>query len=339
MGRLRMVDWIKMPEMIFAREIEKLENDSLFRKLRFGAPERPVAIGRSRWPRSSFYGDFDLLVQRTPSSGERVQVEELLETRGKLMAVIRKMGRAAFERYFLYGDEALPLAAIAGRTGLTQDEAERIHELVLEIGVQSEFNDPSASPTRGRAATCLASISLENGEPHFEFFAPHWARGRYEIHYDTLETWKDASWLSHEEIRRLPMLLRRIEIINLRQNTLFRIFDSLIRLQAPYLRSRREEHKCPISLRRLAQQLDLAPSTVCRAVAGRSVKLPWGQEAFMADLLPGRHKVIRAILSRYLDRGPARDKELAQRLSRERGIFVSRRTVNAIRHELAPQLH
>jgi|CXWL01.1.fsa_nt_gi hypothetical protein len=332
-GRLQMADWIAMPESSFAREIAKLENNPLFSKLRFAAADRPVAIGRSRWPRTRFNADFYDLAQFIPAAGDRVQVEELLEKHQGLIASIKKMGREAFEHYFLYGAEALPLEEIARVCGIELGEARRVHELLLDIGAQAEFMGPAPQPEVA-AVTCLASVSIENGEPDFQFFSPQWARGLYEIHYDALEQWKRSGWLSLQEAKQLPHLLRRIETINLRQNTLFRIVDNLVRLQAPYLKSRRAEHKLPLSLRRLASHLELAPSTVCRAVAGRSVKMPWNVEIQLSGLLPGRRKVLRAILSRWLDKEPLSDEDLRLRLKLERGITVSRRTVNAVRHEL-----
>ena len=59
-------------------------------------------------------------------------------------------------------------------------------------------------------------------------------------------------------------LLKKIETINLRQNTLYRILETTARLQADYLRTGDETDLRPVSLRMLARRLDLAPSTVSR---------------------------------------------------------------------------
>ena len=138
---------------------------------------------------------------------------------------------------------------------------------------------------------------------------------------------------SHGHLRHL---LKRIEIVNLRQNTLFRILESLTRLQTDYLGTRREDRKRPISLRMLARRLQLAPSTVSRAVSGRSIRLPWGKEVPLITRMPGRRNVVREVLTRWLSEPGPRptDIELAQRLRHEYGIQVSRRTVNAARHEV-----
>jgi len=155
------------------------------------------------------------------------------------------------------------------------------------------------------------------------------------LRYDLLEDWKRSGRLSGQDLRKLPHLLKRLETVNLRQNTMFRVLESLTKLQAEFLGSRSEESKRPISLRMLAHRLDLAPSTVSRALSGRSVLLPWGKEIPLIELLPGRRRILREVLSRWLEENlRVTDSSLAERLRQERGIRVSRRTVNAVRNEL-----
>src|SRR5690242_5712456 len=80
-GRMRMAEWIEMPERDFAREIERLEKDDLFRKLYFGSGSRAGAIRRQRWPRGRLVATTELNEHITSGGGERVKVEEKLEGR------------------------------------------------------------------------------------------------------------------------------------------------------------------------------------------------------------------------------------------------------------------
>lgn len=334
-GRLRMADWIEMPEKEFAREIEKVEKDPLFQKLYFGSGEAQGAIRRQRWPGGRLSGSFYEVNERISAGRERVPVEERLGEKSGLTAKIRKMGQEAFEKYFLHAEEPLSLAEIAARTGLSLDDVRAINDFLLEMGAREEFAGPGREPALVRAYTCLARLSLDETVPGFEFFSPHWARGLYQIRYDILERWKEEGRLEADDRRRLPHLLKRLETLNLRQSTLFRILESLSKLQTEYLRTRREENKRPISLRQLAQRLDLAPSTVSRALTGRSVQLPWGKEVPLITLVPGRRRVLREIMGLWLETGArATDASLVERLKSEYGIRVSRRTVNAVRNEL-----
>ena len=338
LGRLRMADWIEMPEREFAREVERVEKDPLFKKLYFGAPGLPSAIRRRRWPGGKISGSFYDVDETRVAAGERVDVEGRLDARKDVTELIRKMGRPAFERYFLSAEEAATLPEIAKRTGLTEKEVEQVHDLLLEIGAQAEFAGAPKAAAAARGSTCLARLTLEAGKPGFEFLAPYWARGLYQVRYDDLESWKHSGTLDGEERRRLRHLLKRLETLNLRQSTIFRILEALGVIQSDYLRSRRAEDVRPVSLRLLARRLQLAPSTVSRALAHRTVRLPWGVEVPMIALVPGQRHVLKDILGLWIAADPKQtDAALAARLKKERGISVSRRTVNAVRHVLSQE--
>jgi hypothetical protein len=334
-GRMRMAEWIEMPERDFAREIERLEKDALFKKLYFGNPAVAGALRRQPWPRASFAGMAEIDERVMGGGGERVKVEEGLEDRAGVMEKIKGMGSEAFERYFLYAHEALPLPEIARRTGLSEQDIHAVNDFLVEIGSQAEFSTLPRAPG-GRGSYCVARIQVDGDEPTFEFFSPHWARGLYQIRYDLIERMKDAAELTSLELKKLPGLLKRLETINLRQSTMFRILETLSKLQQAYLKSDRDELKKPVSLRMLARRLDLAPSTVSRALSDRSVRMPWGKELPLIRLLPGRRRQLRLILARWLkeDSAPT-DTALADRLRQEHGIAISRRTVNAVRHEVS----
>lgn len=333
LGRLRMAQWIEMPERDFAREIARLEKDTLFKKLYHGDGAQPGVIRRQRWPRGRF-GGLELL-EGLAAGRQRVGVEEKLESRDALVDLIRRVGQRDFERYFLYAEEALPLGEIARRTGISEDEAARVNDLLVELGAEAEFAGP-AEPAGAPPRATIASVELErSGEPSFAFASPHWARGLYHIRYDLLESLKGSGSLSPEDLRKLPGMLKRLETLNLRQNTMYRIMESLVRLQSDYLRSKDPERKRAVSLRLLARRLDLAPSTVSRALHGRSIVLPWGEQGALIDLLPGRRRQLRLILEDWLAEDPSpADAALVERLKNEHGIAASRRTVNAVRHEL-----
>ncbi|MCX5789944.1 MAG: hypothetical protein NTX64_15790, partial [Elusimicrobia bacterium] len=116
LGRLRMAEWIQMPEREFSRQVEEIEKDPLFRKLFFS--EGSGVIRRQRWPGGRYGGSFYELQEGTLATGERVRVEEALGVKKDLLPLIRKMGQENFERYFLYCEEGVPLVEIGRRTGV-----------------------------------------------------------------------------------------------------------------------------------------------------------------------------------------------------------------------------
>ena len=96
MGRMRMADWIEMPEREFAGEIAKLEKDPLFQKLYFGDGRIPSAGAPQALARASLPGRSTRSTSARRRSGERVGVEEFAEERGPALAAIKRMGQADF---------------------------------------------------------------------------------------------------------------------------------------------------------------------------------------------------------------------------------------------------
>ena len=341
-GRLTAVKWISLTEPQVAREVGELETDPIFRRLMYGARGRRPVITRRRWPASKMHPGFYELKEELSSAPGSAGIEDLLEKRKALLRLIRRMGINDFERYFLYGLEALPLEDICRRLGLTSKQGQDVLSLVLEVGARSEFFRPvPAAREAGLRCHCIARIEMDPRDPEnlfFQFLAPHWARGRYELDYEKLEEWKHHEGLRPSERRSLRRLLNRIELLNMRQDTLFQILSRITATQSAFLRSRLDHRRRPLSLRELARRIGVAPSTVSRAVGRRSVQLPWGREVPLKDLLSGQRLVILSLLARWnedAEIGPlTTDEQLMRRLANEAGIAVSRRTVNECRRKL-----
>jgi RNA polymerase sigma-54 factor len=195
--------------------------------------------------------------------------------------------------------------------------------------------------TSGIRYHCIASIEKDPREPEnlfFRFMTPYWARGKYVVQYDRLEDWKKERNLGSENKKKLRHLLKKVELLNMRQDTLFQILSRVTSEQSSFLRSRVGSRRRPLSLRELSRRIGVAPSTVSRAVSNRSVQLPWGEEAPLKSLLTGQRLVILSIMTDWMSDGRlgegVTDESLMQRLAAESGISVSRRTVNECRRKL-----
>src|SRR5687767_2961470 len=93
LGRLRMAEWIEMPEREFARKIQEIEADPLFRKLFAGVAPGTRVIRRQAWPGGHLSGSFYELDETRAAGGDRVNVEEKLAGRERLLPLIRSMGQ------------------------------------------------------------------------------------------------------------------------------------------------------------------------------------------------------------------------------------------------------
>lgn len=341
-GRLAAAKWISMTEPEVSREVKELESDPLFQELAYGLGGAPAVVRRRRWPASQLHGGFYDFNEAAAAETGSADIQDLVERHRELIALIRRVGRESFERYFLYGEESKPLPVVCKKLGLTLEEGRRILDLVLEVGSRSEFFRPAAAARADSVGYhMIARIERDPREQeslYFQFLSPHWARGRYEVAYDKLEEWKRTRGLAPEERRRLRRLLKSIELLNMRQNTLFQILSRITSVQAAFLNSRQGHRRRPLSLRELARRIGVAPSTVSRAVARRSVELPWGEEVPLKSLLTGQRAVVLSVLGRWMEKGEVgprvTDEALMRRLAGEAGIAVSRRTVNECRRLL-----
>jgi hypothetical protein len=343
-GRLAAAQWIQMREPEVAREVGELETDPLFRELMYGRSSKGRVIRRSRWPASSLSGGFYEFQEHLAVSSGDADIQDLVERHRNLLSLIRKMGREKFERYFIFGEDGLGLEEICERTGVEEAEGRRILDLVLEVGARSEFFTPSPDlATTGLRYHCIAQIDTDPRDHDalfFRFHAPHWARGRYAVDYESLEAWKDEHALESGDRRRLKKVLKKIELLNMRQDTLFQILSRSTTEQSGFLHSRQEHRRRPLSLRELSRRMGVAPSTVSRAIGRRSVRLPWGEEVALKVLLSGQREVLLSILNEWRRVGELEghtDDDLMRRLADDKGVSVSRRTVNECRR-LLPQL-
>lgn len=342
LGRLKAVSLLSLPEPDFARFLKEIESDPLFRKLYFPSDGLPRVIRRSPWASTRLSQGFYELKEEISSDSGSVEVESLLAKRRGLVGLIQKVGQEAFERYFLYEEEALSQEKLAQRTGLTLEQVREMQDLVLEMSIHSEFNRPGPSLLSGGLHyTLIAHIEMNAaGAVSFSAASPHLARGRYSINREALEEWQKQEALAKEERKHLRTLLEKIELANIRQNTLMHILETVVENQRRYLVSQKKSDMRPLSMRALARQLSLAPSTISRAAALRSVILPWKEEVPLAGLLPIRRQVLEHVLDEILTDPASRklpDSALARRLERDFSIAVSRRTVNECRRHLEGQ--
>jgi len=341
-GRLTAAKWLSLGEPEVAREVLELESDPMYHEIAYAPGSDRTILRRRRWPASGIHSGFYELNEDMLSGGGDGDIQDILRDKKGLLALIRRIGIEKFEKYFLYGEDGCSAAEIAEAVGLKEDVVRRIISLVLTVGARSEFCRPVPAPAaRGIRYHCIAVIEQDPRDAenlYFRFLTPHWARGRYLVDYERLEEWKRERRLNAGERRRLRQVLKRLELLNMRQDTLFQILSRITTEQTSFLRTREDWRRRPLSLRELARRIGVSPSTVSRAISNRSVVAPWGAEIPLKSLLTGQRVVMLSILSYWAAHGrvgrKVTDEELMRCLAQEAGITVSRRTVNECRRRL-----
>jgi len=92
----------------------------------------------------------------------------------------------------------------------------------------------------------------------------------------------------------------------------------------------------PFSQKELAKRIGLAPSSVSRAIRGKSIGTRWGEEVTLKHFFP-KPKGFRKELLRQLLEGDEKfssDELIRTRLWEKFGVSVSRRSVANLRKEL-----
>jgi RNA polymerase sigma-54 factor len=117
-----------------------------------------------------------------------------------------------------------------------------------------------------------------------------------------------------------------IKCLQQRNNTMQRLLERIISIQKDFL-SRGEQHMKPLTRAQIAKELQVHESTISRAVANKSLKLPSGEVVPLSRFFE-RNLNIRAVIHEIIDQEskPLSDTQIREVL-KHKGINIARRTV------------
>lgn len=333
-GKIEVARILNISSADFARLIDEVEHSPLFLKLFSGAAGFKI-FRRKPFSRARLAPEFYELPETVPAAAGG-DIESHLEQRRELVELIRRMGRENFERYFLHNDGDLPAEEIAARCGIRAEEVSPILQLVDRALLESEMSPPLRPPSAPQIHyTNLARIVREGEELSIAFFSPRLAQGLYQVDHQKLAELRKKELLQPEERRALNALLSKVSLINLRKNSLYQLLLKLCEFQKRFLLDEKEENLVPLSQKRMAEELALSASSVCRLIYGRSLQTPEGREAPLEAFFPSRKDWlkdrVRAILR---ESDPLTDTQLQHVIEKRYGIPLSRRSVNQYRCEI-----
>jgi len=144
-----------------------------------------------------------------------------------------------------------------------------------------------------------------------------------------------------DQLQEARWLVRGVEM---RNTTLLKTARAIFERQAKFL-ANGEEEMMPLTLREIADTIEMHESTVCRVTTNKYVQTPWGiyeLKAFFPSLLGGAESetsgtAVKAIIRRLIDNesqnAPLCDGAIAALLHRK-GVHVARRTVAKYREAM-----
>jgi len=148
--------------------------------------------------------------------------------------------------------------------------------------------------------------------------------------------------ITHKQARKLKKLMRRLQLINHRTTTIYQILYHIKNKQRAYLETGIPKNLIPLTQQRIADELGVHPSTVCRTIAEKSVVTPQGKEKPIKFFFPSlKHSVANLIkeiveeekdlLQKGLLRRPYSDEALRAQVFNKGNIRISRRFITHCR--------
>ncbi|MBI4657153.1 MAG: hypothetical protein HY746_10485 [Elusimicrobia bacterium] len=336
---IRLANFIELPEKEFSRFIEAVENNPLFLKLANPlTPEERVIIPQ-KFPGTRFSPHcFLSLDEARLADASPINLSPVLERHHKAIKLIRKLGLDKFQKYFIERTSAVLPEDIARILRLKKSQVEAINELMNEVSIHSEFYARSSLGTGHKISYIkVAKIEFDKDKnPGITFFSPRHFIGRYKIDYEKVEQLKKRDFFLSEDIGKLNALFGKLELINRRKNILYQTILGIIEKQKIFFVSGNKDDMVCCLQKEIAHKLSVHPSLVCRAIYGKSLELPRGEEKPIKDFfLPKKEYIKRVILTLFKEHKKVlSDNQTAVELKKTFGISASRRAVSNYRREL-----
>lgn len=323
---------LEMPEEEFQRLIAEIERSPLFRRLY----QKERVVHRQRFPKTDISSSFYQLKEEAVADNSPLDVESLLLNKKHIVDQIQRLGLEKFKRYFLFPESGMTVEEIARECKLAVSKVQKINSLIDEFSIWSEFYHPSALNPEAVHYSKIASVEKSQDGFVIGYFSPSLARGRYAIDYERFEQLKASDALSPTEIKQAKQLLGRLELINTRKDTISQILQNIVERQALYLESGELRALLPFSQKELAKKIGLVPSSVSRAIRGRSITTPWGEEIPLKHLFPRPKRFRKELLRQLLETEEEllSDEAIRVKLEEKFGVTISRRSVANLRNEL-----
>ena len=331
--RLEQANLLEMPEEEFNRLTTEVESSPMFKKLY----RKERIIHYQRYPKTDLSSHFYQLNEEISAGTGTLDIESILYDKEDIVRQIQQIGLENFKRYFLYPEPGVSVEEIAQECNLELLEAEKINSLINEFSIMSEFYHPSALSS-GRGIYYSKVASIEKGPEGFiiGYLSPSYARGRYSIDYERFEELKGNGAFSTAEAREIRQLFKRLELINSRKDTITRILQGIVEKQAPYFESGNGKALLPFSQKELAERIGLVPSSISRAITGKSLETPGGEEKALKDFFPRPRRFRKELVKQLLETGEEfpSDEAIKAKLEQKFGVSISRRSVASLREEL-----
>ena len=344
MGRMKLAEFMSLPEEEFRKLIQEVENEPLFKKL-MRSEIKIIRYKKLPWTKIAQPKMLPLDPTITPSR-DTLEVESFLAQEKDLVSTIKKLGLDRFKKYFLDGVAGITSKEVARECGLILETVKKINDFVDKFYLESKL---TGSPQDNRTAriyySTIASIEKNNGGLSIGYFSPEMAKGRYLIDFDRVEKIKKVRIFAKDEIRKIDSLLNKLRLINSRKTTIYEVIQNLIEVQRDFVLSGDLKDLKAFTQVSLSRKMEVNPSLISRAINRKAIRTPQGRQISLKTLFPSqreiRKKLIREIIeqekneiqNRSLSKAYS-DEEIRTQLRKKYGTSISRRSISDCRKNL-----
>jgi len=344
MGRMKLAEFMSLPEEEFRKLVQEVENDPLFQKLT-RSEIKIIRYKKPPWTKIAQPKMLPLDPAITPSR-DTLEVESFLAKKEDLVSTIKKLGVDKFKKYFLDGVAGMTSKEVACECGLPLEIVKKINDFVDKFYLESKLSESIEDNRTSRIYySTIASIEKDNGHLTIGYFSPEMAKGRYLIDFDRVEKIKKVGIFAKDESRKIDSLLNKLRLINSRKTTIYQVIQNLIEVQRDFLFSGDFKDLKPFTQVSLSRKMEVNPSLISRAINRKAIRTSGGRQVPLKILFPSereiRKKLIREIIEQEeneIQNGSLckaySDEEIKTQLRKKYRTSISRRSISDCRKNL-----
>jgi RNA polymerase sigma-54 factor len=343
-GRMKLGEFMSLPEDDFQKLIKGIKNDPLFRRL--AAPQIKI-ITYKRFPGTSLASSKTIPLDPaiTPSQNS-FELEPFLSQEKDIALIIKSLGVDRFKKFFLDGSCETGLEEIAGECDLTIEEVRKINNFVDRFYLQTESTEsPLGERPQRIYYSTIASIEKEEKGFSIGFFSAPMVEGRYIINFERFEEIKKAGELNQDELKEIKVLFDKLRLVNSRKTTIYRVIQNIIEAQCNFFKSGNLKDMKFLTQASLADKIGVEASLISRAISRKAIRIPQGREISLKTFFPTRKELGKELIREIIEqekaeiedrtiKKPYSDGEIRKKLKEDHAISISRRSVSEWRLDL-----
>ena len=343
-GRMKLGEFMGLPEDDFQKLIKEIKNDPLFKRLT--APDTKV-IRHKKFPGTSLASSKTVPLDPaiTPSQ-DSFELEPFLTQEKDVTLIIKSLGVDRFKKYFLDGGCEIALEETAEECNLTTEEVKKVNSFVDRFYLQTKATESPMGERPGRIYYfTIASVEKEERGFSLGFFSAQMFEGRYIIDFDRFEEVKKIGEFNQDELKEIKILFDKLRLVNSRKTTIYQVIQNIIEAQPNFFESGNLKDLKFLTQASLAQKIGVEASLISRAINGKAIRIPQGREISLKTFFPTKKQLGKELIREIIEqektdlqnrvvKKPYSDAEIRKKLRKDYGISISRRSVSEWRFDL-----